>query len=444
MFNLFKKKEKVVTRFAPSPTGVLHIGSVRTALFNYLYAKQKNGKFILRIEDTDQERSKPEHEKGIIDSLLWLGLPHDEFYRQSDRTEIYKQKLVQLISAGLAYEGEESTSGKGRVVRFKNLNKKVSFQDEIVGEVTFDTTELGDFVIARDMESPVYHFVVVVDDGEMGVTHVIRGQDHISNTPRQILILEALGYVRPTYAHLPLIMSPTGGKLSKRDPEVMSVMEYKEKGYLKDAILNFLAFIGWNPGDDKEILNLEELISEFTLERVQKGGASFNSSKLKWINKQYIQKLDFSELQSIISDFISAELFEKIKDNEKSIRTVIERIEYFGELREQESHGEFDYLLSDPKYNKEKLTQNKSTEEESLKHLIFIKEKLEKLSNISADSLKESLWDYATEHGRGNVLWPLRYALSGRDKSPDPFTIAELIGRESTERRVQNAIEMLQ
>lgn len=444
MFNLFKKKEKVVTRFAPSPTGVLHIGSVRTALFNYLYAKQKNGKFILRIEDTDQERSKPEHEKGIIDSLLWLGLPHDEFYRQSDRTEIYKEKLLQLISANLAYEGEESTSGKGRVIRFKNPNKKVSFQDEIVGEVTFDTTELGDFVIARDMESPVYHFVVVVDDGEMGVTHVIRGQDHISNTPRQILILEALGYVRPTYAHLPLIMSPTGGKLSKRDPEVMSVMEYKEKGYLKDAILNFLAFIGWNPGDDKEILNLEELISEFTLERVQKGGASFNSSKLKWINKQYIQKLDFSELQSIISDFISAELFEKIKDNEKSIRTVIERIEYFGELRDQESQGEFDYLLSDPKYNKEKLTQNKSTEEESLKHLIFIKEKLEKLSNISADSLKESLWDYATEHGRGNVLWPLRYALSGRDKSPDPFTIAELIGRESTERRVQNAIEMLQ
>jgi len=444
MLNNLDKKQNVVTRFAPSPTGVLHIGSVRTALFNYLYAKKHGGKLILRIEDTDKERSKKEHEDGLIASLAWLGLSHDEFYRQSERTDLYKEKLVELISNGAAYEGEESKGGEGKVIRFKNPNKKVTFQDEVVGEVTFDTTELGDFVIARDMNSPVYHFVIIVDDGAIGVTHVIRGQDHISNTPRQILILEALGYKNPVYAHLPLIMSPTGGKLSKRDPEVMSVMEYKEKGYLKESLLNFLAFIGWNPGDDKEILSVDEMIQEFSLDRVQKGGASFNSAKLKWINKQYINKMNFPELKEKVSEFITNDLFEKIKDSEKAIRMITERIEYFGELTEQENSGDFTYLTANPNYDAEKLIMKKSNKEEAVRHLKYIEATLEKIEVFDAVHVKDSLWEYATEEGRGNVLWPFRLSLSGKDRSPDPFDISEVIGKESTIDRVQTAIKMLQ
>jgi glutamyl-tRNA synthetase len=444
MFGFLKKK--VVTRFAPSPTGVLHIGGVRTALFNYLYAKKYGGKFILRIEDTDKERSKKEYEEGIIESFKWLGLLHDEMYRQSDRGELYKKHLEDLIEKGLAFEGEENNDKTGKVIRFKNPNKQITFQDEIVGEVSFNTEELGDFVIARDINSPIYHFVVVVDDGDMGVTHVIRGQEHLNSTARQILILEALGYDRPVYAHIPLIMSPNGGKLSKRDPGVKSVMEYKDAGYLKDAILNFLAFIGWNPGDDREIMSMKELIKAFSLEKVQKGGASFNAKRLDWVNKQYIQKLNQDERVEIAKEFISEETFKKLEEKNitKIIQVLTERIENFGELKDQEVNGDFDYLFKDPAYEAENLISKKAMREETVQHLKHIKEVLSELSEFTSKKVKDALWDYATEKGRANVLWPFRYALSGKDRSPDPFDIAEIIGKESTLERVKKAIGMLE
>jgi len=441
-----KPTRNIVTRFAPSPTGVLHIGGVRTALFNYLYAKQHGGTFILRIEDTDKERSKREYEEGIIESFEWLGLPHDAFYRQSDRTEIYREKLRELIDKGLAYEGEENKEGTGPVIRFKNPNKEIVFDDKIVGTVSFHTEELGDFVIARDIESPIYHFVVVVDDGMMEVTHVIRGQEHLNSTARQILVLEALGYPRPDYAHIPLIMSPRGGKLSKRDPEVMSVMEYKEGGYIQDAILNFLAFIGWNPGDEREILSKEDLVREFSLERVQKSGAAFNSQKLDWINKQYIQKLTDEELFTWVKEFIPEPVFEKLSslNTQKLFRALTERIANFKELRDAALAGDFAYFYAHPDYSPDSLIPKDSTKEATRLHLTYTKGILsEYTGEFNAENIKELIWDYATKEGRAQVLWPLRFCLSGKEKSPDPFSIAELIGKESTLSRIQIAIDML-
>ncbi len=223
-------KKIIKTRFAPSPTGVLHIGSVRTALFNFLYAKKHGGEFILRIEDTDRERSKPEFETVIQESLSWLSMEWNSFHRQSDRTEIYQEAIRELLENKKAYiSKEEREGGRKEVIRFSNPNKIIKFKDTIRGEINFDTSELGDFVIAKSESEPLYHLTVVVDDFKMEITDVIRAEEHISNTPRQILILEALNYPRPNYAHIPLILAPDRSKLSKRHGAV-SVMEYKEKG----------------------------------------------------------------------------------------------------------------------------------------------------------------------------------------------------------------------
>jgi len=287
--------DTVITRFAPSPTGFLHMGGVRTALFSYLYAKQNSGKFLLRIEDTDKARNKEEWTTGLIDDLAWLGLKHDVFAKQSERAEIHKKYIQKLIDEGHAYISKEIPKEPGQrdeVIRFKNPNKKVVITDLIRGEVEVDTTDLGDFVIARSIDEPVYHLAVVVDDFEMNVTHVIRAEEHLSNTPRQILIQEAIGAPRPIYAHLPLVLAPDKTKLSKRKhSEISSLTTFRQKGYLPQAILNFVALMGWNPGTDQEIFSLEELIQQFRIEKVQKGGAVFNIEKLDWINREYIKKM---------------------------------------------------------------------------------------------------------------------------------------------------------
>ncbi|OHA88980.1 MAG: hypothetical protein A3C70_00520 [Candidatus Zambryskibacteria bacterium RIFCSPHIGHO2_02_FULL_43_14] len=274
--------QKIITRFAPSPTGQLHIGSVRTALFNFLYTRKHGGKFILRIEDTDKERSKKEFETDIIEGLSWLGLGYDELYRQSDRGEIYKNYIEKMLSDGSIYQADD------KVIRFKNPNKKVKFNDLIRGEIEFDTTELKDFVIAKSADEPLYHLAVVIDDFESGITHVIRGEDHISNTPRQILIQEAIGAARPLYVHLPLILAQDRSKLSKRKHgESVSLNYYRSKGYSAKAIINYLALLGWNPGTEQEIFTLEELIKVFDFSRVHKGGAIFDEKKLAWVARKH-------------------------------------------------------------------------------------------------------------------------------------------------------------
>jgi glutamyl-tRNA synthetase len=445
MFNLFKKKQKVITRIAPSPTGIMHIGTARTALFNFLYTKKFNGKFILRIEDTDKERSTKEFEKDILESMKWLGLDWDEFYRQSERTENYKKALEKIIENGSAYISQEESGDRKEVIRFKNPNKIIAFKDELRGEIKFDTTELGDFVIAKSVTEPLYHFAVVLDDFEMGITHIIRGDDGISNTPRQILIQEAIGAPRPIYIHLPLILSKDKSKMSKRHGAT-AVSEFKNEGYLKEAILNFIAFLGWNPGDDREIFNINELIKEFEISKLSKSGAVFNEEKLNWFNQQYLRK-ELNSDEKFIEYFKQYQ--SKIdKDTLLQIKELIlERICNLKDFEKFLEEGEFDFILKEPKYLIEKIIWKDDGAENATKHLKSIRDILSKLDaekKYSAEEIKNLLWDYACEHGKGNVLWPLRYSLSGKDKSPDPFILISILGYNKTIQRIDYAISKLE
>lgn len=274
------------------------MGGARTALFNYLFARQHNGSFLFRLEDTDRARSKKEYEDEIIDNLKWLGIVWDnqEIWRSSERTEIYRGYLKKLIDSGVGYlsrEPKKDGEGEVEVVRFKNPNKRVGWKDLVRGQVNFDTTELKDFVIAKSISEPLYHLAVVVDDFEMGITHIIRGEDHISNTARQMLIQEALGAPTPQYAHLPLVLASDRSKLSKRrHGESASIAHYRAEGICPEAMLNFLALLGWHPSasDASEMLSFDELLKQFQLERVQKGGAVFDLNKLNWLNRKYLQR----------------------------------------------------------------------------------------------------------------------------------------------------------
>ncbi len=257
-------KKRVVVRFPPSPTGFLQMGNVRTLIYNYLFARKNDGVFLMRIEDTDKERSKKEYEDAIFKDIEWLGLDFDnkgEVWKSSERNNVYKQKIQELIKKGSAYISEEAEGENREVVRFKNPGGMVKFHDLIRGDIEIDVSDLGDFIIARNVNDPLYHLAVCVDDAESGVTHIIRGDDHISNTPRQILIIEELGGERPIYAHLPLVLAEDKTKLSKRKHgESVSLKYYKERGYEPEAVINFLTLIGWNPGTDQEIFTLKELL----------------------------------------------------------------------------------------------------------------------------------------------------------------------------------------
>ena len=394
------QKKEVVTRFAPSPTGFMHMGSVRTALFAYLFARQNGGKFILRIEDTDKERSKKEFDDAILDAMKWLGLGYDEIYRQSERSAVYRKNIEKLLKEGKAFISKETASpttpsvgtdtppragGEGKraeVIRFKNPNKKVKFTDLIRGDIEFDTTELGDFVIAKSIDEPVFHLAVAIDDYEMGITHVIRGEDHISNTPRHILIFEALGAPTPTFVHLPLVLAPDRTKLSKRKHgEIVSLEYYRKLGYLSDAIINFMALIGWNPGDDREIFSLSGLVKVFDLSKVQKGGAIFNMEKLNWFNKQYLQKLKPEQVLIRLKSFVPANRF---PTNDRLAELMVERVSALGELQALVDAGEFDYFFSDPMYDKSALLWKGKGDYEK------VKTRLEAVKKILEDSLTET------------------------------------------------------
>lgn len=448
--------DKVVVRFPPSPTGKLHVGNVRTLVFNHLFTKKNNGKTILRIEDTDKARSKREYEDYIIESLKWLGLEYKEFYRQSDRTEVYKEFLQRMIENGNAYISEESYSkeevaeakkeGKElhkNVIRFKNPNKVVTFNDEILGEISVDTTDLKDFVIAKDLETPLYHLVVVIDDFLMGITHIIRGNDHIANTPRQILIQEVIGANRPIYAHLPLIIGEDGKKLSKRHGAT-SVLDYRDMGYERDAVLNFLAFLGWNPGTEKEVFTKQELEKEFSLSRIQKSPAVFNEKKLDWFNKKHLGLLSDKDFQRR-----AEEIFQVMYPNSKEIvhrllPELRERVIAFGKLKQDLEAGEYSYFFHDTKIDTEKLVFKNSTQIDTLNYLNDVKEITENYNGIwDIDAIQLLIFPYANEKGRGNVLWPLRYSLCGEEKSPNPFTLMYVLGKNESIRRIEQAINAI-
>lgn len=448
--------KKVITRFAPSPTGFMHMGSVRTALFAYLFARQHDGRFILRIEDTDRERSKKEFDDAILDAMKWLQLPYDELYRQSERGAVYRKHIEKLVKEGKAFISKEEPAAAGEpkraeVIRFKNPNKVIKFTDLIRGDIEFDTTELGDFVIAKSLEEPVFHLAVAVDDFEMGVTHVIRGEDHISNTPRHILIFEAFGAAIPTFAHLPLVLASDRTKLSKRKHgEIVSLEYYRKLGYLSAAILNFMALIGWNPGGNEEVFSLTDLVKIFGVSKVQKGGAIFNIEKLNWFNKHYIGKLSPQEkleaLKALPDSAAISNKLETLSEKPALLPLMTERVSNFAELRDLILAGEFDYFFGAPVYTKENLLWKGEGDLGKTKERLAAARIL--IENVPAaaftkEAVKNALWPYAEQEGRGSVLWPVRMSLSGKQKSPDPFVLAEVLGREETLSRIQTAINLL-
>lgn len=443
--------EQVRVRIAPSPTGLFHIGTARTALFNFLFAKKNNGVFIVRIEDTDKERSRKEYEESILEGLSWLNIKHEEFYRQSERTEIYRKYLEKLIESGSAYVSKEE-AGEGKrseVIRFKNPNHSVTFNDLIRGPITFHTEELGDFVIAKDMETPLYHLAVTIDDHEMKISHVIRGEDHISNTPRQILLLEAIGATIPTYAHLPLILAPDKSKLSKRHGAV-ALTEYRENGFLPEAIINFLALLGWSPqsrGEDEEVLSFDELVEKFELEKVGKSGAIFDLKKLEWLNKQYIKKVPQEKLISMIKNEITAHnIF--IADEKRLLRAIPLISEKISTIKEAGNVWleELSFLSKTQEYDGNKLVWKEESVAKTKENLLKILDILNSIedSDFSAERIKELIFPFADEVGRGGVLWPMRFSLTGQEKSPDPFMSAYFLGKEESISRISKAIKLLE
>lgn len=492
-----QETKKVRTRIAPSPTGPVHIGTARTALFNYLFAKQNKGKFILRIEDTDKERSEQKWTEEIIEQLKWLEIKWDEGpdvdgkmgpYKQSQRINIYKNYLQKLLdenkiyhcfctpedledkrqeqmSRGVApkYDGtcahlpaedvaEKIKEGKQSVLRFKMPSKKVKFNDLIRGEVEFDSSLLGDVVIAKDIDTPLYHFAVVVDDHEMKISHVIRGEEHLPNTPRQILLQEAMGFDQPVYAHLPLMLNADRSKLSKRQGDV-ALADYHNQGYLPEALINFMVLLGWNPGTEKEIFSLKQLEKEFFIEKVQKAGAVFNVKRLDFINGHYIREKAIEKLTELCVPYlkeagllvegqVSKEKLEKIVG---ASRTRMKKLSDITDLT--------DFFFTDSlKYDIEMLRWNKMINEDVKEGLLLCDKILSELRTWNIKKIEEALMDGAGEfnkqkgypqENRGFLLWPLRVALSGKKASPSPFEIADILGKEKTLKRIKDAREKL-
>ncbi len=470
-----KTLKEIRVRIAPSPTGSLHIGTARTALFNYLFAKHNNGKFILRIEDTDLERSEKIFEDDILNGLKWLGLDWDEFYKQSDRVSIYSKYLQKLLDEGRAFwcyhteeelerEKKEQSEKKelqrhvceykvksqkskvksegGGIIRLavdENSTRKISFDDIIRGKVEFEERLLGDLSIAKNTETPLYNFAVVVDDYEMDVTHVIRGEDHIANTPKQILLQEALNFERPQYAHLPLILGEDRSKLSKRHGAT-SLFEYRNQGYLPEAVFNFLALLGWTPPDGKEVLSAGELIDLFELNKVHKSGAIFDMKKLDWMNGEYIKRLNDEELaEKIVQTQFSIFNFQFSKEElVKMLPLARERIKKLSDI------SEFSYFFKEPEYDGGLLVWKNKSFEEIKNSLLEVVKIIEEKGTENKDALRRELDSLGVKLGdRGLVYWPFRVALSGLKASPDPVDIAGVLGKEKTLERVKRAVELL-
>ncbi|MCR4275568.1 MAG: glutamate--tRNA ligase [Candidatus Wolfebacteria bacterium] len=475
-------KKPVRVRMAPSPTGPLHLGTARTTLFNWLFAKSHNGKIILRIEDTDFERSKKEYEEDIINGLKWLGFDWDEGpdvggqygpYRQNERLDIYEKYLNKffdeekvyycfcskeqleedrqaMLSQGMApkYGGrcrnldpkeakKRVENGEHAAIRFKVPPIEVEFTDIIRGKVSVNAELIGDIVIARNLRSPLFMFAGVVDDFEMKISHVIRGEDHITNTPKQILLQRALEFDEVKYAHLPLILAPDRSKLSKRHLET-SLNDYRNEGFLPEALVNFLAFLGWHPTEDKEIMPVEELIKEFDLRRVQKGGAAFNIVKLEWFNSQYIQKMDSKELLSRLESFIpktwleNPDLLIKIIDVEKSR---MNSLAGFKNLAEP--------FFELPFYDKKLLLWKDISEKDTLRNLKMLSEEILKIpeSDFGKKRLEQIIMPLTEVWGRGELLWPLRAGLSGREASAGPFELMDVLGKDESLKRIKSAAD---
>ncbi len=412
----------VRVRFAPSPTGYLHIGGVRTALFNYLYARQQGGKFLLRIEDTDRQRSTPEFEQEILESLKWLGLEWDEdLVHQSSRLKRYREVAAELVSKGLAYEFEGA-------VKFKMPKTEVKVYDIVRGEVTYDSKEFEDLVIMKSDGYPVFHLAVVVDDHDMGITHVVRGEDHLPNTPRHILLQQAFGWKSPKYAHLPLIFGADGTPLSKRHGAV-AVTEYRNKGFLPQGLLNYLSLLGWNPGTPQEIFSLPELVKQFSLKRVIKSNAQFNPEKLLWVNGQHMRSTPGEDYEKKITEFwkdkVPAMPEEKWR---KLIALYRPRIQIYGELKDQAA-----YCFADPEYKDASLLAEIKGNAAAMRLLGELRDILVTLGDFEDIQVLDQKTKQVVESAGlkpKDIIHPLRFVLTGGTASPGIFELMSLIGKE--------------
>ncbi len=488
--------KKIVTRFAPSPTGFMHVGGVRTALYAWAFAKKHGGKFILRIEDTDKEREVDGSIEHIMESLKWLGLSWSEGpdiggpnapYIQSQRLDTYKKYADILVEKGLAYADpytqeqlesfRKQAEEEKRPFLYRNhrpenpptwdgsmpLRLKISepktykWNDAVRGELEAGPEALDDFILVKSDGYPTYNFAHIIDDLYMGVTHIFRADEFISSTPKFLALYEALDITPPVFVTLPPIMSPDGKKkLGKRDG-AKDILEYKKEGFLVDAMINFLAFIGWNPGDDREIFDSNEFLEAFDLKGIQRSGGKLNEEKLLWFNKEHLKKMSDSDFKIAVDSFITEDL-KKLSTYDERIDKVLplikERISVFKDVAEMISSQELHYFFMQTEYNVQELICPEKLRKGIEVGLNDVKDTLralgdlltastEKQAALAQGEYKNIFWDYADQRGRGIVLWALRVALSGREKSADPFTICSVIGTNDALQRIENAIQKI-
>ncbi|MCU7494451.1 MAG: glutamate--tRNA ligase [Ignavibacteria bacterium] len=473
-------------RFAPSPTGYLHVGGLRTALYNYLFAKNQNGKFILRIEDTDRNRFVEGAVENLINVLKWIGLDYDEGpakggnygpYMQSERLDIYKKYAEELIEKKHAYycfcsperlsEVKEEQKQKGLQPKYdkhclslsreeieNNIKSgmpyvvrlnvppdlKVAFDDIVRGHVEFDSNGIDDQVLIKSDGYPTYHMANVVDDHFMKITHVVRGEEWLSSTPKHVLLYDAFGWEKPQFAHLPLLLNPDRSKLSKRQGDV-AVEDYRAKGYLKEALLNFVALLGWNAGDDVEFYYLDEMIKKFSLERVNKSGAVFDLAKLHWLNAEHLRKLPDRDLLRLLREELAASKFKNNDYSDEYLLKVItamkERVSFVREYIEKSP-----YFFERPETYEENAVKKswKENTPELLKKLI---EAFSKLDSPNKEDYENVLHKTAEELQVGNakLIHPVRLATSGLSAGPGLFDILVILGKEETIFRLQDALE---
>ncbi len=434
--------EKVRTRFAPSPTGYLHVGGARTALYNFLYARRHGGTFILRIEDTDRERSEDRFTQAILDSLSWLGINWDEGpVFQSQRLDRYREAAEKLLASGEAYCDEDPE--KGRAVKMRMPRRIIKVPDLVHDEIEFDASLNDDFVIIKSDGFPAYNFACVVDDADLAITHVIRGDEHLSNMPRQLVLYEALGLPAPQFAHIPMILGPDGAKLSKRHGAT-SVTEYHDKGFLPEALANFVALLGWSPGNDLEIMSIEDMCGLFDLSRARKNASRFDNEKLMWMNGQYLMNLPAERLAADIREYLVRKNVDLAGYDDVWMTRLAEayriRIKTLDDLYVAAAYVFADEIEYDPASMKKVLEK-----EGVLDVLSASRDILAAQDDWASDRLEERFRVFCEETGRalGKVAQPIRVAVTGSTASPPIFETLALLGRDKSLSRIDSVLKRL-
>lgn len=432
----------VRTRFAPSPTGHVHIGNIRAAIFGWLFGRHEGGRFLLRIEDTDRERSTPEAVRTVLDAMTWLGLDWDEepLY-QSTRTAAHLAAAEQLLAKGLAYKEDKGGTGKGEAILFRMPGKDMAFHDEIKGDLHKAAADMKDFVIVRSNGTPVFHLANVVDDVHMGITHIIRGDDHIENTYRHVALFEALGAPVPKYAHLPMIVNQQGKPYSKRDGAAY-VGEFKERGILAAALFNYLALLGWSPGGDREVMTRDEMVKLFTLDRVQSSPAQMDLKKLEWMNGVYVRAMPKTALKAecrkameargLWNDSITDDYFGKV------VEVMGDRIKMFPDVAAHAS-----YFFTDDYAYDDKAVAKRLKKEGAIDKLREVAARYAALTEFTAATTEAALRALAQEKGAGagEYVHPVRVAVSGAGEGPSLFHMLELLGKERVMKRIGRTLE---